>query len=167
MERRELFSFLSSSVKEVGREKNKEEIIVRPPYYKDADAFATECQNCQGECASLCQEQIIVIQEDKTPRLDFSKRGCTYCDACAQGCPSDLLLVQNKHEIAVDVVINEQKCLSWQGVMCFSCKDPCLENAIDFKAMFMPKINDACTSCGFCIGRCPAEAIELVQKDRE
>ena len=40
--------------------------------------------------------------------------------------------------------------------MCFSCKDPCLDNAIDFKAMFMPEINDKCTSCGFCLSRCPA-----------
>ncbi len=162
MERRELFSFLSSSVKDLGREKKEgNDVIVRPPYYKDVDAFATECQSCEAQCASLCQEQIIVIGEDKTPRLDFSKRGCTYCDECAKGCPSDLLLVENRHFIPVDIVINKQKCLSWQGVMCFSCKDPCLEDAIDFKAMFMPEISEKCTSCGFCIARCPTNAIEI------
>jgi len=71
MERRELFSFLSTSVKDVARGK-KEEIILRPPYYAEIDAFATECQECEGVCASLCQEQIIVIAEDKTPFLDVS-----------------------------------------------------------------------------------------------
>ncbi len=161
MERRELFSFLSSSVKEFGKETTKEELIVRPPYFAEIAAFDTECQNCKGECASLCQEQIIIIGEDKTPHLDFSKRGCTYCDACAIACPSDVLLVENKHLIEVDVVINKNKCLSWQGVMCFSCKDPCLEDAIDFKAMFMPQINQKCTNCGFCIARCPVEAIDI------
>jgi len=161
MQRRELFSFLSSSVKEVVREKRDEEIIVRPPYYSDEDAFATECQKCEGECASLCQEQIIVITEDKTPKLVFNSCGCTYCDECAIGCPSNVLLVENKHLITAEIVINKEKCLSWQGVMCFSCKDPCLEDAIDFKAMFMPKINDKCTNCGFCIGRCPTEAIDI------
>ena len=161
MQRRELFSFLSSSVKEVVREKRDEEIIVRPPYYSDEDAFATECQKCEGECASLCQEQIIVITEDKTPKLVFNSRGCTYCDECAIGCPSNVLLVENKRLIVAEIVINKEKCLSWQGVMCFSCKDPCLEDAIDFKAMFMPKINDKCTNCGFCIGRCPTEAIDI------
>ena len=163
MERRELFSFLSSSVKEATRENKNDEVIVRPPYYNDINAFATECQNCEAQCATVCQEQIIIIGEDKTPYLDFSKRGCTYCDDCAVACPSDVLLMENKNEIYANIVINKNKCLSWQGVMCFSCKDPCLEDAIDFKAMFMPEINDKCTSCGFCIGRCPAEAIDIVK----
>ena len=161
MERRELFSFLSSSVKEAVREQKDETVIVRPPYYRDLDAFATECQECEGECASLCQEQIIVIRDDKTPELVFDKRGCTYCDECAAACPSDVLLVENRRMIEASIVINQERCLSWQGVMCFSCKDPCLEDAIDFKAMFMPQINEKCTSCGFCIGRCPADAIDI------
>jgi len=163
MERRELFGFLSSSVKEAVREKKDDEVVLRPPYYSDLDAFATECQNCEGECASLCQEQIIVIGEDKTPKLVFGTRGCTYCDECAIACPSDVLLVENRRQIEAKVVINKEKCLSWQGVMCFSCKDPCLENAIDFKAMFMPEINDKCTNCGFCTGRCPADAIDILK----
>ena len=161
MERRELFGFLSSSVKEAVREKKDDEVVLRPPYYSNIDAFATECQNCEGECASLCQEQIIVIAEDKTPHLVFNTRGCTYCDECAIACPSDVLLVENRRLIEASIVINQQKCLSWQGVMCFSCKDPCLEDAIDFKAMFMPTINEKCTNCGFCIGRCPADAIDI------
>lgn len=163
MERRELFGFLSSSVKEAVRENKDDEVILRPPYYSNIDAFATECQNCEGECASLCQEQIIVIAEDKTPHLVFSSGGCTYCDECAIACPSDVLLVENKRLIDASIVINQQKCLSWQGVMCFSCKDPCLEDAIDFKAMFMPEINEKCTNCGFCIGRCPADAIDIIK----
>jgi ferredoxin-type protein NapF len=163
MERRELFSFLSTSVKEAVREKQDVEVIVRPPYYIDQDAFATECQKCEGECASLCQEQIIVITKDNTPKLDFTSRGCTYCDECAVVCPSDVLLVENKRIIDAKIVINQSKCLSWQGVMCFSCKDPCLDNAIDFKAMFMPEINDKCTNCGFCIGRCPVDAIDILK----
>jgi len=107
MERRELFSFLSSSVKEVVRDNKDDEVIVRPPYYNDINAFATECQNCEAQCASLCQEQIIIIGEDKTPYLDFSKRGCTYCDECAVACPSDVLLVENKSKIYANIVINK------------------------------------------------------------
>ncbi len=163
MERRELFGFLSSSAKEAARETREKDVFLRPPYYKDTDAFATECQNCKGECASLCQEQIIVITEDKTPRLDLSARGCTYCDECAIACPSDVLLVEEKQYIEANIIINQSKCLSWQGVMCFSCKDPCLDNAIDFKAMFMPEISEKCTSCGFCIGRCPVDAIDILK----
>ncbi|WP_297442632.1 ferredoxin-type protein NapF [Sulfurimonas sp.] len=160
MERRELFSFLSSSVKDVVKE--KEPIRIRPPYFNDEDAFDKGCQECDGRCATLCQEQVIIIGEDKTPFLDFSKSGCTYCDDCATACEFGVLNIADKQLINVDVVIDTKSCMSWDGVMCFSCKDPCLEDAIEFKAMFMPTINqDKCTSCGFCISRCPSYAIHV------
>ncbi len=158
MDRRELFGFLSSSLK--GEEKKA--IIIRPPYYNDVNAFDKECQNCDAKCATLCQEQIILIGEDKTPYLDFSKSGCTYCDDCANACEPNVLQVEHKKLIDAGIRINESSCMSWSGIMCFSCKDPCLENAINFKAMFMPSINqEKCTSCGFCISRCPSYAIDI------
>ena len=166
MERRELFSFLSSSLK---NEANVEkEIILRPPYYDDIDAFDRECQKCDGLCATSCQEQIIIISKDKTPALDLSRGGCTYCDDCATACESGVLTLENKTLIKANISISERTCLSWQGVMCFSCKDPCLEDAIDFKAMFMPTIDeDKCTACGFCIGRCPSNAINISKVKNE
>jgi len=160
MQRRELFSFLSSSLK--GEQKQKRETIVRPPYFSDIDAFDKECQNCDAKCATLCQEQIIIIAEDKTPRLDFSKSGCTYCDACATACEFGVLDIKDKKMIDATISISQSACLSWNAVMCFSCKDPCLEDAIEFKAMFMPSIDDSkCTACGFCISRCPSYAIKV------
>ena len=164
MERRELFSFLSSSLKK----ESKKEVIIRPPYFLDETAFDKECQNCDGKCATLCQEQIIVIQEDKTPKLDFSSSGCTFCDDCATACEADVLKVEYKHFIDAGIIIDQSKCLSWSGVMCFSCKDPCLDDAIEFKAMFMPTIDqEKCTSCGFCIGRCPADAMNILEVRRD
>ncbi len=170
MQRRELFSFLSSQLKP----KAEQERYLRPPYFSDINAFDTECQKCDGKCATLCQEQIIVINSDKTPSLDFSKSGCTYCDACALACAVsvseevllgykfDVLKIEDKKKIDADISINEKTCLSWMGVMCFSCKDPCLEDAIEFKAMFMPTIDMLkCTACGFCISRCPTLAIDV------
>ncbi len=159
MQRRELFSFLSSPLKQ------ESQSYVRPPYFSDINAFDTECRKCEGKCATLCQEQIIVIQSDQTPSLDFSKSGCTYCDACALACDFGVLKLEDKRVIHADVTINQTTCLSWLGVMCFSCKDPCLENAINFQAMFMPTIdNQKCTACGFCISRCPTLAIDIKGK---
>jgi len=163
MERRELFSFLSSSLKGAG--KKEKDIIIRPPYYGDINAFDTECQQCDGKCATLCQEQIIIIKDDKTPILDLSSNGCTYCDECATACEYDVLDIKDKKLIDVGIIINKSTCLSWNGVMCFSCKDPCLEDAIEFKAMFMPTIDkDKCTACGFCISKCPSYAIDITKK---
>jgi ferredoxin-type protein NapF len=159
MDRRELFSSLASSFK---ADKTQESFFIRPPYFGDNAAFDTECQKCEGKCATLCQEQIIIINADKTPSLNFLKNGCTYCDACATACEFGVLALENKKRINADVVINEKTCLSWSGVMCFSCKDPCLEDAIDFRAMFMPLIDQTkCTACGFCLSRCPTYAIDI------
>ncbi len=154
MKRRELFSSLFSE------KEKREPQTIRPPYYKDANSFAQQCINCNGNCSTVCQENIIVILEDKTPHLDFSTSGCTYCDECAKVCPHDVLNVEDKKSIDAVFEIDMLKCLSWDNIMCFSCKDPCLDNAIEFLGMFRPSIlKQSCTSCGFCVSVCPAEAI--------
>jgi len=159
MKRRELFSSLVSSFKK----DEKQEKIIRPPYFKDEDIFFTNCKDCEGLCATVCEENIIFIQEDCTPKLDFTSSGCTYCDKCAEVCPNEILSVEDKKRIDVKIEIDVLSCLSWNQTMCFSCKDPCLDNAIDFLGMFRPSINDSCTSCGFCIKTCPTNAIKIVR----
>ncbi|MBU1217600.1 4Fe-4S binding protein [bacterium] len=159
MNRRELFGSLASSFK---TEQKQESLLIRPPYFGNISAFDTECQKCDGKCATLCQEQIIIINADKTPSLNFLKSGCTYCDDCAVACEFGVLEIEQKKLINADVTINQATCLSWSGVMCFSCKDPCLEDAIEFRAMFMPVIDPSkCTACGFCFSRCPTYAIDI------
>ncbi len=161
MQRRELFGSLGSLFKE---EKSEvKESVIRPPYFADGADFHKSCSSCEAKsCATVCEEQIIVIKEDSTPELSFIKSGCTFCDECAIACESDVLHVEHKKNIDANIVINMSNCMSWHSTMCFTCKDPCLDNAIDFQAMFKPTINpDACTSCGFCISRCPVIAIEV------
>lgn len=164
MKRRELFTSLFFSKKE------KKEVILRPPYFynksskyeDDLSFFIKECINCEGICHTFCEEKIIVMAEDKTPKIDFNLGGCTYCDACAVACPSEVLKIEYKHKIRTKVEINILECISWNKTMCFCCKDPCLENAIEFIGMFRPTINiDNCTSCGFCVAICPTGAIVM------
>lgn len=158
MERREFFNSLTSSF----NKKEKQEKILRPPYYEDESVFFTNCIECDGICSTVCEENIIIIQDDKTPKLDLSISGCTYCDECANACPHEVLKLENKKNINAKIEIDVSKCLSWNQTMCFSCKDPCLDDAIDFLAMFRPEINANCTSCGYCIKTCPVEAIKII-----
>ena len=158
MKRRELFSSLSSSFSK----KEKQEKILRPPYSQDESIFFTNCIDCEGFCSTACEENIIFIQEDFTPKLDFSSSGCTYCDLCAIACPNEVLKLEYKKNIDAKIEIDVLSCLAWNQTMCFSCKDPCLDDAIDFLAMFRPSINDKCTSCGFCIKVCPTNAIKII-----
>lgn len=161
MERRELFSSLANSFSK----KEEQESQIRPPYYKDLNSFHKECINCNNECATFCEENIIVIEKDNTPIIDFNLGGCTYCDKCAINCPNDVLTVENKKEIEVKIEIDILKCMSWHNTMCFSCKDPCLDDAIKFLGMFRPSIDEElCTSCGFCISKCPSEAIKFIKE---
>ncbi len=158
MERRELFGSLASRFKKQENTPN----IIRPPYFEDENDFIENCVECDAMCVDACYEEIIKIGEDKTPFIDFSVSGCTYCDDCADACEPDVLQIEHKKNISQEIEIDMLKCVSWHQVMCFSCKDPCLDNAIEFLGMFRPKIDlDKCTSCGFCIKYCPAEAITL------
>lgn len=156
MKRRDLFTSIKSSLN-----KEKKQHVLRPPYFNDEELFKTKCIDCEGLCAVACEQNIIIIAEDKTPILDFTNSGCTYCDDCAIACPYEVLKLEHKQNIQAKITINILKCLSWNQTMCFSCKDPCYDDAIDFTAMFRPDINDNCTSCGFCIKMCPVDAIEV------
>ncbi|MBL0707681.1 MAG: ferredoxin-type protein NapF [Sulfurimonas sp.] len=165
MQRRELFSSLASKLKGQNLNKKSQESFIRPPYFHDKSLFQSECSKCEAKCATICEEEIIKIAKDKTPYLDFCSSGCTFCDECANACEFGVLNLEDKKNIDAIVVINKSECLSWNAIMCFSCKDPCLENAINFQAMFMPKIDpQKCTACGFCLSRCPATSIDFKEK---
>ncbi|MDX4062954.1 ferredoxin-type protein NapF [Aliarcobacter skirrowii] len=157
MNRRELFSSLAKPFKK------EQESIIRPPYYKNRDIFFTNCIKClEKSCSEACEENIIYILEDQTPSLNFSNSGCTYCDLCAKACKMEVLDIKYKSNIDAKIQIDTKTCLSWNQTMCFSCKDPCLENAISFEGIFKPIINDNCTSCGFCIKVCPTNSIKVL-----
>lgn len=160
MQRRELFSSLFSS-----KEKREpQQQFIRPPYFKDESSFHNMCQECDGKCSTVCEENIIRIHKDKTPYLDLSSNGCTFCDACAKECPFEVLTLDEKKDINAIFEIDMLKCLSWNTTMCFSCKDPCLSHAIEFLGMFRPSIKfDLCTGCGFCVGVCPTQAIRYTK----
>lgn len=143
--------------------KVENEILARPPYFKNMDDLFDNCLDCNGECVSSCPENIIKIGKDNLPFLDFKSGGCTYCDECVKGCSKKILKLEYKSNIKVSFQINEANCLSHNQTICFSCKESCPSNAINFKGLFKAQINnDLCTNCGFCFGVCPSNAIYKV-----
>ena len=160
-ERRGLFASLSSAV--LRKEKKTDEIVIRPPYSSDLSLFHRLCPDCTDKaCAKACEEEIIHIDEEGTPNIDFAKRGCTFCEACADACNMGVLSDKTIDFIDAKVEINVLKCVAWHRVMCSSCKDPCPEDAITFLGLFRPEIDmEKCTACGWCLSVCPAGAIEI------
>lgn len=157
MHRRELFGRIGSLFDQEAKSS-----YIRPPYFEDKKSFYIHCQECEGLCAKACEESIITILKDKTPTLDFSKRGCTYCDKCALACTFGVLKTEYKAPIDALITIHPERCMSWANTICFSCKEPCLEDAIVFTGLFCPVIDtNRCTRCGFCLSKCPTDAIEI------
>jgi len=162
-DRREFFKSFTKPLKQNQEEESP--LLIRPPYGKDESTFQNKCPSCESKaCATFCDEKIIIILDDGTPSLDFSKNGCTFCDECANVCTEEVLSLDNKQtaeSLNAIFYIDFKKCIAHQGVICYSCKEPCIDDAILFNGMFNPIIDeDRCTGCGFCISRCPTNAIE-------
>jgi ferredoxin-type protein NapF len=159
--RRDFFRSIVGRGEEVSPEE-AEEVVVRPPYAIEESLFLSRCIECTHKaCATSCEEEIIVIKADGTPTLNFTKRGCTFCEECANVCEAGVLALEKGiQKINVRFSIETQSCLSHNGVICFSCKEPCIDDAILFAGMFNPVIDDGkCTECGYCMARCPVRAL--------
>lgn len=160
IERRRLFASVTSVLNNKQREvKNS----IYPPYCSDTSLFPRLCPECiDKSCVKACEEEIIFIDENGIPALEFREHGCTFCDACVDVCEPGVLEDKTLTYINATVEINVLKCIAWHQVMCSSCKEPCLEDAITFLGIFRPEVDmDKCTACGWCLSVCPTDAIEI------
>ena len=160
-ERRDFFKSFAKSLRQT---KEASPLLVRPPYGKSESLFQSECPVCESKaCVTSCDEKIIFIAKDGTPTLSFKQNGCTFCEACAQVCEADVLaLEEGRNDSWLNAVfkISLEACVAHHGVICHSCKEPCIDDAILFNGLFNPVIDDEkCTACGFCLSRCPTQAI--------
>ncbi|SFV71641.1 Ferredoxin-type protein NapF (periplasmic nitrate reductase) [hydrothermal vent metagenome] len=147
----------------------KEVFTLRPPYALNESLFQNACTQCDSKaCVASCDEEIIFISKDASPSLSFVHSGCTFCEDCANACDANVLSLdhaENSERLNASFVISTQSCVAHNGVICFSCKEPCIDDAILFNGLFNPVIDkDKCTACGFCLSRCPTEAIDFTVK---
>ncbi len=159
MNRRELFkAFLPS-----GGESRKE--VVRPPHTDEKTDFSA-CRECEGFCVQVCETGVLLRDEEGAPYLSFDRSGCSYCGECARVCPEGVISERKEKGIRARLTIDPRLCSAWNHTLCFSCKEPCLDDAIRFQGLSKPVIlQDRCTSCGFCFSLCPTGAIRVVVDD--
>jgi MinD superfamily P-loop ATPase len=67
---------------------------------------------------------------------------------------------------SIKASINEDVCITFQGVECRSCYDPCDDRAIKMPprlgGISIPVLDtDGCSGCGACFSVCPVQAISM------
>jgi len=156
-----------------------QEQVLRLPWVISASDFEMQCTKCQA-CVAACETEIIVLDEQGYPKVEFSKGECTFCQKCIQSCPEPLFSIPKKpispdrlHHYPppwlIELNISEQ-CLAKNNIYCQSCRDECEVNAIKFAYVFSGKVNPIprpaiyltdCNQCGACISSCPQDAISI------
>ncbi len=142
------------------------ENIIRPPWALGEDLFTERCSRCH-QCIRACPEKIIVKGRGGFPEINFALGECTFCRKCVEQC-ADGALSDPGHETppwAVKAQLGAG-CLTYQGVVCLSCKEQCDARAITMQhqagAVAVPQIDQTlCTGCGACYQPCPVHAITL------
>lgn len=141
--------------------KEESSYTIRPPYASLGETFEA-CKTCEGMCVASCEEKIIFRDAHGLAFLDFKHTGCSNCDKCREACTPNVLHDPTRF-IQGRAKITTMSCMSHHDVICFACKEPCLEDAIVFQGMFRPIIiPEKCTACGYCLALCPSDAISIV-----
>lgn len=135
-----------------------------PPWSLELVAFKQACNGC-GCCVDSCENDILILDGDGYPRVDFTRGYCSFCGACAKSCSEGAIsqsLGGTPWNLRAQIT---SKCLSGQNIMCRTCIEHCREGAIVTKTgnLFgLPVVQKMkCTGCGACVHPCPVAAIKI------
>jgi ferredoxin-type protein NapF len=132
-----------------------------------AGALAQDgCRACERYCVSACTQRIVYIHPEDhrlagLPYLDFTQAGCTFCGDCSAACPVDIPAISSTQRLG-SARLNQVECLAWNSIICMSCIGACRLGALSMDRQRRPTMDaDHCTGCGFCVARCPVQALEV------
>jgi len=156
---------------EVVREDRTRPLGPPPPVLGPEPERALPCRDCPAPCTAACEPQIIRRHSPEhalagLPYLSFEDAGCTFCNACAEACPSAADPSQT-HRIVPPprlgtATLDRDACVAWDGVICISCRLACSERAVVMDERSRPRVNeDSCSGCGMCVSVCPTRAISV------
>jgi ferredoxin-type protein NapG len=156
---------------------------LRPPGALAERDFAARCIKC-GQCVRACPYDTLRLAVGRdpvpagTPWFDPRAIPCYMCQdlPCTRACPTGALdpALEDVTRARMGVaVVDEEHCLSWQGMRCEVCYRVCpvrgkaitLETEprkVSRHAVFEPVVHaEHCTGCGMCEQSCPTEAAAI------
>ncbi|ACV23739.1 quinol dehydrogenase periplasmic component [Slackia heliotrinireducens] len=137
---------------------------VRPPGGQDEVWLTSTCIHCE-KCREVCPQGAISpahleqgILSIRTPRMDFKKGWCDFCEEepggprCIAVCPTHALQNVDPETTVIGIaVLNRDWCLAARGMGCHECVDACEYEALELGYDHVPVVdNDACNGCGAC-----------------
>ena len=140
---------------------------IRPPWSSPEPRFIQQCDRC-GDCIPACKQKIIKVGRGDFPEIDFSRGGCDFCTDCVTACKPGAISKQpgtNRAPWTLKATILGS-CLSLNSVICRSCAEACVQEAIRFKlevgGVATPLLDSSrCNGCGECFTVCPNNSVQI------
>lgn len=146
-------------------------IPIRPPGAIEESKFLDTCVKC-GKCVSSCEQKSIKTTSSENiltlgyPIIIPSERPCFVCDeqSCMNSCPTGALVLTPPKQIKMGIaIVNENKCITYQGKECDTCVKSCPfpSDAIRINENKHPLVTNSCIGCGLCEYFCDYKAIKI------
>jgi len=145
---------------------------LRPPGAIEEELFDKTCIRCR-KCAEICPYDSIQIAHGEwglkmgSPFIIPRETPCYLCMKCPPVCPTGALKADvTKEEVKMGrAVIDENRCLPYQGIICRACYERCpiyREAIILHQEVYPVVIEDKCVGCGICENVCLADPPAIV-----
>jgi ferredoxin-type protein NapG len=106
------------------------------------------------------------LLNSRTPKLDFHKGYCDFCNLCIEHCPTAALQTFDPDvEWIGPAVIDEELCIAYLvNGGCRLCVDGCPFDAISVDSNNRPIVDlSKCNGCGYCEFICPSNSYRSYQ----
>src|SRR6056297_267413 len=106
-------------------------LALPPPWSAPDQEFHDLCNSC-GACVAACAKQLVQLEDNGLPVMDFSQGFCHFCGDCARSCPSGALCFSDEPPHGHLHVAIQENCLMRKNVLCQLCQEQCEQEAIVF-----------------------------------